>query len=324
MSTKRLHTNNVSFKIYIKKVLKAVHPSMRITSDALHQLNAVLNYIAEDVAREANSLADSKGKKTLKAREVAAAADLIFPGELAKHARSESTKAITKYNSTNKGIRANTSDRSGLQFGPSRARQFFTLYKKRVSMLAAIALTASLEYIASELLELSGNSARDNKRQSIMVRDLKNVIGHDEELNKMFFSLKINLQGGGVIPHIHSSLLPKSKMTKGGNKIPVPTRRGGRNLPGVVSLRKIREIQKMSGCTHIPKQSFKRLVREIMGEFTDDLSIDPGALNAIQFDLEQYVVDLLHHSNHVAINSGRAILQVKDIELARYIRGDRM
>ena len=104
MSTKRLHTNNVSFKIYIKKVLKAVHPSMRITSDALHQLNAVLNYIAEDVAREANSLADSKGKKTLKAREVMSACRLVFPGELAKHAYSESTKAVTKYNSPNKSI----------------------------------------------------------------------------------------------------------------------------------------------------------------------------------------------------------------------------
>src|SRR5689334_10690747 len=39
------------------------------------------------------------GKHTISSREIQTAVRLILPGELAKHAVSEGTKAVTKYNS---------------------------------------------------------------------------------------------------------------------------------------------------------------------------------------------------------------------------------
>ena len=54
---------------------------------------------AEAARAEAAKLARYDGKKTLSSREVQTAIRLVLPGELAKHAVSEGTKAVTKFSS---------------------------------------------------------------------------------------------------------------------------------------------------------------------------------------------------------------------------------
>ena len=49
--------------------------------------------------REAGKLARVNKKSTLSSREVQTAVRLVLPGELAKHAVSEGTKAVTKFTS---------------------------------------------------------------------------------------------------------------------------------------------------------------------------------------------------------------------------------
>ena len=46
---------------------------------------------------QANQLAKMNKKATISSREIQTAVRLILPGELAKHAVSEGTKAVTKY-----------------------------------------------------------------------------------------------------------------------------------------------------------------------------------------------------------------------------------
>ena len=53
----------------------------------------------ERVAGEAGKLARYNKKATLSSREVQTAVRLVLPGELAKHAVSEGTKAVTKFTS---------------------------------------------------------------------------------------------------------------------------------------------------------------------------------------------------------------------------------
>ncbi len=61
-----------------------------------------LSDIFERVATEASKLAAYNKKSTISSREIQTSVRLILPGELAKHAVSEGTKAVTKYSSSTK------------------------------------------------------------------------------------------------------------------------------------------------------------------------------------------------------------------------------
>jgi histone H2B len=88
-----------SYKIYIYKVLKQVHPDTGISSKAMGIMNSFINDIFEKIATEAAKLARYNKKPTVSSREIQTAVRLVLPGELAKHAVSEGTKAVTKFSS---------------------------------------------------------------------------------------------------------------------------------------------------------------------------------------------------------------------------------
>ena len=88
-----------SAQIYIYKVLKQVHPDTGISSKAISILNSFIQDQFEKIATEAAKLARYSKKPTVTSREIQTAVRLILPGELAKHAVSEGTKAVTKFTS---------------------------------------------------------------------------------------------------------------------------------------------------------------------------------------------------------------------------------
>ena len=81
------------------QVLKQVHPDTGISSKAMSILNSFIADIFEKIAVETASLARYNKKPTVTSREIQTAVRLILPGELAKHAVSEGTKAVTKFTS---------------------------------------------------------------------------------------------------------------------------------------------------------------------------------------------------------------------------------
>ncbi|KAM3345424.1 histone H2B.3 [Capsicum galapagoense] len=89
-----------TYKIYIFKVLKQVHPDIGISSKAMGIMNSFINDIFEKLAQEASRLARYNKKPTITSREIQTAVRLVLPGELAKHAVSEGTKAVTKFTSS--------------------------------------------------------------------------------------------------------------------------------------------------------------------------------------------------------------------------------
>ncbi|PIA63698.1 hypothetical protein AQUCO_00201208v1 [Aquilegia coerulea] len=97
---KRVKKNNESYKIYIFKVLKQVHPDIGISSKAMGIMNSFINDIFEKLAQEASRLARYNKKPTITSREIQTSVRLVLPGELAKHAVSEGTKAVTKFTSS--------------------------------------------------------------------------------------------------------------------------------------------------------------------------------------------------------------------------------
>ncbi|CBY20519.1 unnamed protein product [Oikopleura dioica] len=99
-SRKGKERKNQSFKTHIYKVLKQVHPDTGMSSNAMSIMNSFVNDIFDRIANEASRLAAINKKSTISSREIQTAVRLLLPGELAKHAVSEGTKAVTKYTSS--------------------------------------------------------------------------------------------------------------------------------------------------------------------------------------------------------------------------------
>ncbi|XP_061077261.1 histone H2B-like [Conger conger] len=97
---KRRKSRKESYAIYVYKVLKQVHPDTGISSKAMGIMNSFVNDIFERIAGESSRLAHYNKRSTISSREIQTAVRLLLPGELAKHAVSEGTKAVTKYTSS--------------------------------------------------------------------------------------------------------------------------------------------------------------------------------------------------------------------------------
>ncbi|KAL2735179.1 histone H2B-like [Vespula squamosa] len=83
-----------------KTIKKAVHPDTGVYSKAMSIMNSFVNDVFERIAAEASRLAHYNKRSTITSREIQTAVRLLLPGELAKHAVSEGTKAVTKYTSS--------------------------------------------------------------------------------------------------------------------------------------------------------------------------------------------------------------------------------
>ena len=89
-----------SYSTYIYAVLKQVHPDVGISSKAMSIMNSFVGDIFDRIANEGQRLAQYNKRCTISSREIQTAVRLLLPGELAKHAVSEGTKAVTKYTSS--------------------------------------------------------------------------------------------------------------------------------------------------------------------------------------------------------------------------------
>jgi len=114
-----------------------------------------------------------------------------------------------------KGESQTRSFRAGLQFPVGRVHRHLRegRFAERIGAGAPVYLAAVLEYLAAEILELAGNASRDNKKHRIVPRHIQLAVRNDEELNKLLHD--VTIASGGVLPNIHSVLLPK-KSKKGG------------------------------------------------------------------------------------------------------------
>ncbi|XP_009593109.1 histone H2AX-like [Nicotiana tomentosiformis] len=125
------------------------------------------------------------------------------------------TKSVGGRGKTQKTSKSvSRSQKAGLQFPVGRVARFLKKgrYAQRVGSGSPVYLSAVLEYLTAELLELAGNAARDNKKNRIVPRHIQLAVRNDEELSRLLGSATI--ANGGVLPNIHQNLLPK-KIAKG-------------------------------------------------------------------------------------------------------------
>ena len=85
------------FSTFIYKVLKQVHPDLKISSKAMSIMDSMVHDLLDRIGREASLLQKINKKNTMQSREIGSAVKLVLSWELAKHAASEGTKAVAKY-----------------------------------------------------------------------------------------------------------------------------------------------------------------------------------------------------------------------------------
>jgi len=207
---------STKFNTFIYKVLKQVHPDIGMTGDSVVAFDSMIRIVMRKLMHAVNILKLGTRSKTISSRDIQSAVRLVFPGEIAKHAVSEGTKAVTKYNASKEHKKEKKKDkygntirtmpvsktfRSGLVLPVTRVEHIMMEFSviERKSSTAAIYLAAVLEYIVAEILELSGNATRDYKRARIKPRFITLAINGDEELSKLFHN---SIFSGGVTPNM--------------------------------------------------------------------------------------------------------------------------
>ncbi len=100
-------------------------------------------------------------------------------------------------------------------------------------------------------------------------------------------------------------------------------RRRRRFRPGTRVLMEIRKLQQTTH-TLVPRIHFSRVIRDVAMSVTggENIRWASEALEAIQTATEAYLVGLFEDANLCAIHAKRVTIMVKDIFLARRIRGE--
>jgi histone H3/H4 len=311
------------FETYISKVLKKVSESNGITSNSKQQLNSALCLISRIIAKTVITLTEMAKKKTMSDKEIKNALLIILPGQLASKAIIGGQNALLQFNNVNeKGT--SRQEKAGILFSPAIAEKFlrnFGYSKVMVTSQAPVYLAGALEYLTSEILENASESAKDNKRIRINIRDLEMGVRNDTELNLFFTNNCISFLGGGVTPFIHPSLLVKKKRAKKVTKKDTDVdKKKHRFRPGTVCIREIRRFQKMSNCLTFAKFPFEKVVRQVVTNHnTTPMKISKDVFIVLQYFIEQQITSLLRNANFAAIHAGRVKLMPIDIDFIRSI-----
>jgi hypothetical protein len=148
----------------INKIQLQVHPDLRLSEKACNKINRILFKVAIKV---------SNHEKTMKSNLKSLMENEDYK-DLYKHAISEGTQCEKKKH---------------LNFSTKKLSKFLVT-KNDCETESVYFFGGVLEYLCAEITELAGNCTRDNSREVIKCKDVKNVFKYDEEL--FFFFKKLN------------------------------------------------------------------------------------------------------------------------------------
>jgi len=93
----RRRHKRASFKTYIYRVLKQVHPTIGMSSKAMSVMNSFVYDMFDRISRESATLVRKAKRSTIETTDVVTALQLVVRGELGKHAKNEARKAVVTY-----------------------------------------------------------------------------------------------------------------------------------------------------------------------------------------------------------------------------------
>lgn len=176
-----------SFDRYITGLIKRIDGDVSMSAKAVAVLDGMITDLATRICISAGEVTRFNKRATVTMRDAQAAILLILKGELGKKAVAESYRAFQVYEKFNKGISSSTSERCQLIFPVPRVSTMLKSKSNlRTGLVPAIMITAALEYVASEILELAAKAIKDVDRSRVMPRFVRMVIDSDAELNRVF------------------------------------------------------------------------------------------------------------------------------------------
>ena len=217
-----------NYKIYIRKVLKQLHPDCNITDEAKTNINLILNSLLIKLVNQSKKFMKpekfEKGgktlsqKKTLSVLDLEKAVKLIIPNELGEYAISVGKNIVSKFKKNEK-MKETLEKKAGLQFSVSKTRKVMRNLLSKDDILseyAPVYASAVLEYICAEFLENAGNVARNKKRKTINTIFLKTWILNNPELKHLIVdTLKISFKGEiGVFTNLTNQKFEYTQSTK--------------------------------------------------------------------------------------------------------------
>ncbi|KAJ6561182.1 histone H3 [Mycena vulgaris] len=124
----------------------------------------------------------------------------------------------------------------------------------------------------------------------------------------------------GAVPIINGVPQDQRAVKRAVPALAHPAKKARRFRPGTVALREIRRYQKATH-TLLRKAPFQRLVREIAQYLKPDFRFYASALTALQEAAEAHIIAIFEDTQACAVHAKRVTIMVKDIALARRIRG---
>ena len=187
-----------------------------------------------------------------------------------------------------KNKQTSRSERAGLQFPVGRVSRYLRHQtRSRLAANAPVYLAAVLEYITAEILELSANAAKDNKRSRIIPRHIQLAMRNDEELNKLF---KGNIASGGVLPNIHAALLPKHKYKEESYVELEGGAKGGKKAAKKIKSNKKRRKG---------KESWKIYIYKVLKQVSPDMGMSGKGMNTLDSLVDDLFERIADEANKV-------------------------
>lgn len=200
----------MSYESAITEVLLQVYPGVEITTEAMHEINVLIDQLINRIFQVKNK------SNMLQFMDLYNIIGTILPSELAKHGASEGLKIVENPN------------RLVFPIGVIKNKIKIPLDERPVIFIAAV-----LEYLTAEILEAACRKAHDDGEDEITISHLRTAFSEDEELMQLFKT--------SMIPTSTQVMTSEPTVMPAPTQIPVHTKV---SVPSVVTVQECIAVKK--------------------------------------------------------------------------------
>ena len=202
---------DINFERYVKLVLHKMNrvDKIRITSDALLQINTVLNLYSTKIIEISEGICKMNNRKTISSGAIKSSMFILQPNS--SYLRTSADKTLKKFLS-NKGNGGDKATLANITLAPSRVEKLMRKQSSlKISENAVIYFSGVLDKFITELIDLARNHTLNRDAKTINTSDIYNTFYDDEEFNAFAKMINFAIAGGGVERNVSYKILKKAE-----------------------------------------------------------------------------------------------------------------